>query len=391
MPLKIENKLMKNTLQTDNNGKINLINFTLKDMIACFLDIDEKPFHARQVFKWIHQKGELDFNRMSDLSKPLRTKLDKIAELRLPQVVLSKPSEDGTHKWLLQVAGGNCIETVYIPEKNRGTLCISSQVGCTLNCSFCSTGKQGFNRNLSVSEIIGQLWIAVRHLSGETGLHDRKISNVVMMGMGEPLMNFDQLVKALDIMLDDSAYGLSKRRVTVSTSGVVPRMYDLLEHSDVSLAVSLHAPNDALRDVLVPINRKYKLEMLMEACRVYADKGPQKEITFEYTLIDGINDQLEHAKGLVHLLRKYQVPSKINLIPFNPYPGTAYRKPSNNRIHRFQQSLVAQGYIATIRKTRGDDIDAACGQLVGAVQDKAPDTLSENTKRIKNGTKKMDF
>lgn len=300
----------------------------------------------------------------------MREKLHQYAQVITPKVVFDKTSRDGVRKWLIEVQAGNCIETVYIPEGNRGTLCISSQVGCTLNCSFCSTGKQGFNRNLSIAEVIGQVWTAVRRLSQEEGVHDRMVTNVVMMGMGEPLMNFDHVVKAMDIIMDDCAYGLSKRRVTLSTSGVVPRIYDLSEQSDVSLAVSLHASTDELRNMLVPINKKYNLDQLMEACKLYATKGPHKEITFEYTLMDQVNDKLEHAQALVHLLRSKKVPSKINLISFNPYPGTPYKKPSNNRIYRFQQHLMEHGFVATIRKTRGDDIDAACGQLVGSVQDK---------------------
>ncbi|GGG02120.1 23S rRNA (adenine(2503)-C(2))-methyltransferase RlmN [Cysteiniphilum litorale] len=349
--------------------KTNLMNFCQKDLQAYFASIDEKPFRAKQVFKWIHQKGITSFDDMSDLSKALRQKLMDVAEVVAPKVVLDKPSNDGTHKWLIDV-GGNLVETVYIPEGSRGTLCVSSQVGCTLNCSFCSTGKQGFNRNLTVAEIIGQVWTAVRALSKQQGEHDRHVTNVVMMGMGEPLMNFDAVVSAMDIMMDDLAYGLSKRRVTLSTSGVVPRIYDLLEQSDVSLAVSLHAPNDALRNELVPINKKYNIDELMAACKLYAQRGPHKEITFEYTLMEHVNDELEHAKELVTLLKSKQVPAKINLIPFNPYPGTPYKKPSNNRTHRFQQYLMEAGFVATIRKTRGDDIDAACGQLAGKVQDK---------------------
>ncbi|MFZ9035000.1 MAG: 23S rRNA (adenine(2503)-C(2))-methyltransferase RlmN [Francisellaceae bacterium] len=353
-----------------NRQKVNLMNFSLIELEQYFSSIHQKPFRARQVFKWIHQKGVTDFTKMSDLSKDLRAGLSEVAEIVRPEVLLSKPSADGTHKWLIQVAGGSLIETVFIPEGSRGTLCVSSQVGCTLNCSFCSTGKQGFNRNLTTAEIIGQVFTAVRSLSENDGEHDRRVTNVVMMGMGEPLMNFDAVVSAMNIMMDDFGYGLSKRRVTLSTSGVVPRIYELLEKSDVSLAVSLHAPVDELRNILVPINKKYPLSELMAACRLYAQKGPHKEITFEYTLIDGVNDELSHAKGLVDLLIKEAVPAKINLIPFNPYPGTDYKKPSNNRIHRFQQCLMNHGFIATIRKTRGDDIDAACGQLVGSVIDK---------------------
>ena len=339
-------------------------------MESYFLGIGEKAFHAKQVFKWIHQRRTLDFNQMTDLKKALRQKLETHASVFIPSVRFSKSAADGTHKWLIEVSGGNCIETVYIPESDRGTLCISSQVGCTLACSFCSTGQQGFNRNLTIAEIISQLWIAAEYLATEKTENHRKITNIVMMGMGEPLMNFDHVVKAMHIMMDDLGYGLSKRRVTLSTSGVVPRIYDLLEQSDVSLAVSLHAPTDALRNVLVPINRKYNLDALMDACKLYAKHGPHKKITFEYTLINEVNDTLECARDLVKLLQDKQVPSKLNLIPFNPYPGTLYKRPSNNRIHRFQQYLSEHGFIATLRKTRGDDIDAACGQLVGAVQDK---------------------
>lgn len=360
---------MQNLLVNKVIVKTNLMNFCQKEMQAYFESINEKSFHAKQVFKWIHQKGIISFEQMSDLSKSLRQKLILVSEVVAPKVVFDKSSNDGTHKWLIDV-GGNLVETVYIPEGSRGTLCLSSQVGCTLNCSFCSTGKQGFNRNLSVAEIIGQLWTVVRALSKQNGEHDRQITNIVMMGMGEPLMNFDAVVKAMDIMMDDLAYGLSKRRVTLSTSGVVPRIYDLLEQSDVSLAVSLHAANDELRNVLVPINKKYNIDALMDACNLYAQKGPHKEITFEYTLMEHVNDELLHAKELVTLLQSKQVPSKINLIPFNAYLNTPYKKPSNNRTHRFQQYLMNSGFVATVRKTRGDDIDAACGQLAGKIQDR---------------------
>ncbi|MFT6836074.1 MAG: 23S rRNA (adenine2503-C2)-methyltransferase, partial [Francisellaceae bacterium] len=339
----------------------------LKGLEAFFSSIDEKPFRAKQLFQWMHMRGVIDFDEMTDISKTLKKKLKEVSEIRPPRVVIDKPSVDGTHKWVIQMDDKNCIETVYIPEGDRGTLCISSQVGCILNCSFCSTGKQGFNRNLSVFEIIGQLWVAVRNLSHDKKVHDRKVTNVVMMGMGEPLMNFDNVVKAMDIMLSDYGYGLSRRRVTLSTSGVVPRIYDLLEQSSVSLAVSLHAANDELRNVLVPINRKYNIATLLEACREYAKKGPHKKITFEYTLMDGVNDSEEQAHELVELLK--DVPSKVNLIPFNPFPGVNYKTPSNNRMHKFKKILSEHGFIATIRKTRGDDIDAACGQLVGLVND----------------------
>ena len=346
----------------------NLLDLNREGLEKFFSDIGEKPFRARQLLQWMHKRGVTDFARMTDISRPLREKLADIAVVDAPKVVLDKPSRDGTHKWVVQMADKNCIETVFIPDGNRGTLCVSSQVGCMLNCSFCSTGKQGFNRNLSVSEIIGQVWAAVRGLSAQAGKHDRHITNVVMMGMGEPLMNFDSVVKAMDIMLDDYAYGLSRRRVTLSTSGVVPKMYELLEKSRVSLAVSLHAPNDELRNELVPLNRKYNIEQLLEACRAYAASGPHKQITFEYTLMSGVNDTEAHAHELGKLLKT--VPSKINLIPFNPFPGIKYIKPSNNQIHRFRETLAGYGYTVTVRKTRGDDIDAACGQLVGEVQDK---------------------
>ena len=349
--------------------KTNLMNLSLKEMQDYFLNIFEKSYHALQVFKWIHQKGVVSFDEMSNLSKILRQKLATCSEIVVPKIVFDKVSLDGTRKWLIDV-GGNLIETVYIPEYSRGTLCISSQVGCTFNCSFCATGKEGFNRNLTVAEIIGQMWIAVRFLSKKNGEHDKRITNVVMMGMGEPLMNFDSVVKAMNVMMDDCGYGLSKRRVTLSTSGVVPRIYDLLNQSSVSLAVSLHAPNDALRNTLVPINKKYNIDQLLDACSLYAQKGPNREITFEYTLIEHVNDELEHAKELVKILKSKKVPSKINLIPFNFHFGSLYKRPSNNRIFRFQRCLTELGFVATIRKTRGDDIHAACGQLAGKIQDK---------------------
>ncbi len=349
--------------------KVNLLGLTQKNMEEFFLSIGEKKFHARQIFKWIHKKGVVDFDEMSDIGKNLRLKLKDLSHITVPKVLFSKASVDGTHKWLIDV-GGNAVETVYIPEEGRGTLCISSQVGCTLNCSFCSTGKQGFNRDLSSAEIIAQLWIAARTLSRVNGEHDFAVTNIVMMGMGEPLMNFDNVVPAMNIMMDDVAYGLSRRKVTLSTSGVVPRIYDLLEQSGVSLAVSLHAPNDELRNEIVPINKKYNIDSLIDACKLYAEKGPHKQITFEYTLMENVNDTLEIANELVALLRAKEMPSKINLIPFNPYPGTPYKKPSNNRIHRFKDVLQQAGFVTTIRKTRGDDIDAACGQLAGNVMDK---------------------
>ncbi|ABO46804.1 dual-specificity RNA methyltransferase RlmN [Francisella tularensis] len=349
--------------------KVNLLGLNQKAIEDFFISIGEKKFHARQVFKWIHKKGVIDFDAMTDLGKNLRHKLKEKAQITIPKVVFSKASKDGTHKWLIDV-GGSAVETVFILEEGRGTLCVSSQVGCTLNCSFCSTGKQGFNRNLSAAEVIAQLWIAARTLSKTDGEHDFTVTNIVMMGMGEPLMNFENVVPAMDIMMDDLAYGLSRRKVTLSTSGVVPRIYDLLEQSGVSLAVSLHAPNDMLRNEIVPINKKYNIDELLEACKLYAQKGPHKHITFEYTLMEEVNDNLSDAEELVALLKSREVPAKINLIPFNPYPGTPYKKPSNNRIHRFKEFLQHNGFVTTVRKTRGDDIDAACGQLAGDVMDK---------------------
>ncbi len=348
--------------------KINLANLDQKGLINFFETIDQKPFRARQLLQWIHQRGVIDFDQMTDLSQNLRQKLHQTAEIVFPKIVLDKPSSDGTHKWLLQVGNGSCVETVFIPEDDRGTLCVSSQVGCTLTCRFCSTAKQGFQRNLSTAEIIGQVWTAVRRLSQQDGKHDRRISNVVMMGMGEPLMNYESVVPAMELMMDDHAYGLSKRRVTLSTSGVVPKLYDLIKDTCVSLAVSLHAPTDELRDHIVPINRKYPLNQLMKACQDYATHDPHKNITFEYVMLQEVNDHIEQADQLAELCKN--VPCKFNLIPFNPFPGTEYQRSSNNRIHAFQRRLQAAGFVTTIRKTRGDDIDAACGQLVGQVQDR---------------------
>jgi len=348
--------------------KVNLLNLDRKKLAAYCESIGEKPFRAQQLLKWIHQRGISDFNEMSDLSKDLRQKLIENCEIKAPEVLFHKPSNDGTHKWLLKMHDGNCVETVYIPEKDRGTLCVSSQVGCMLTCTFCSTGTQGFNRNLTTAEIIGQMWVAVRSLSKAHGEHDRHITNVVMMGMGEPLLNFDNVVPAMDLMLDDFAYGLSKRRVTLSTSGIVPEIYHLAETLPVSLAVSLHAPNDQLRNEIVPINRKYPLVELLAACKAYLQVNPHNTITFEYVMLQEVNDSPELAEELIALLK--DLPAKMNLIPFNPFPGNRYTRSSNNRIHRFQKILMEAGITTTIRKTRGDDIDAACGQLVGQVKDR---------------------
>ncbi len=347
---------------------INLLDFNLAAMRIFCQQQGEKPFRAQQLMKWIHQVGCIDFEQMTNLSAAMRNKLSQIAEIKLPEMMSCQQSQDGTHKWLLKLSCGNCIETVFIPEQSRGTLCVSSQVGCALNCSFCSTGKQGFNRNLTTAEIIGQVWFAVRALSKQAGMHDRHITNVVMMGMGEPLLNFDAVVSAMDIMMDDFAYGLSKRRVTLSTSGIIPEMLRLREQSPVSLAVSLHAPNDALRNELVPINRKYPLAELKTVCADYFRGEPRRYVTFEYVMLKGVNDQPEHAAQLVKWLDG--IPAKVNLIPFNPFPHTQYERSSRVSIDTFRDLLIAKGINTITRKTRGDDIDAACGQLAGAVVDK---------------------
>lgn len=350
------------------NDLVNLLDFNTQQMRQFLQASGEQPFRAQQLMQWIHQAGCCDFSSMTNLSKALRAKLNQIAEVRLPNIISSQKSSDGTHKWLLKLNCGNCIETVYIPEASRGTLCVSSQIGCALNCSFCSTGKQGFNRNLTTAEIIGQVWLAVRELSQQGGEHDKKVTNVVMMGMGEPLLNFDPVVAAMDIMMDDFAYGLSKRRVTLSTSGILPEMERLREVSPVSLAVSLHAPNDELRNILVPINKKYPLAKLMAICRDYFKEEHKRKVTFEYVMLKGINDQPEHAEQLIKLL--HNVPSKVNLIPFNPFPLTQYERSSQKAINAFRDRLIAKGINTITRKTRGDDIDAACGQLAGEVQDR---------------------
>jgi 23S rRNA (adenine2503-C2)-methyltransferase len=348
--------------------KTNLLNFNHQQMRSFFSELGEKPYRAQQIIQWIHQFGFHDFSQMSNLGKALREKLSELAEIRLPEIVTCQKSSDGTHKWLLKLDCGNCIETVFIPEANRGTLCVSSQVGCALNCSFCSTAKQGFNRNLSTAEIIGQVWLAVRELSQQDGAHDKKITNVVMMGMGEPLLNFDNVVAAMDLMMDDFAYGLSKRRVTLSTSGVLPELERLREESPVALAVSLHAPNDELRNELVPINKKYPLAQLMALCKRYFENEPKRKVTFEYVMLKGVNDKPEHAEQLIKLLR--DVPAKVNLIPFNPFPLTQYQRSSQQAIDAFREKLIAKGINTITRKTRGDDIDAACGQLAGEVKDR---------------------
>jgi 23S rRNA (adenine2503-C2)-methyltransferase len=346
---------------------VNLLDFDAEGLTAWFAENGEKPFRARQVLRWMHRFGQSDFDEMTDIAKSLREKLKVMAVVAPPAVVSDKLSDDGTRKFLIDVGGGNAVETVFIPEDDRGTLCISTQAGCALDCSFCSTGKQGFNRNLTVAEIIGQLWLANRAL-GADPKGDRIISNVVLMGMGEPLANFENTVKALRLMLDDNAYGLSRRRVTVSTSGLVPVMDRLGDECPVALAVSLHAPSDALRDELVPINQKYPLSELMAACRRYLEKAPRDFVTFEYVMLNGVNDSDAHARQLLALTR--DVPCKFNLIPFNPFPGSPYLRSKADRIRRFAGILMDAGVVTTTRKTRGDDIDAACGQLAGQVLDK---------------------
>lgn len=346
--------------------KVNLLNLGPGELEDFFQSLGERPFRATQIMKWIHQFGVDDFGAMSNLSKSLRARLQEIAEVRVPELLMEQASADGTRKWLLQLDGGNCVETVFIPEERRGTLCVSSQIGCALDCSFCSTAQQGFNRNLTVAEIIGQVWVANRAM-GRDPKGERLITNVVLMGMGEPLLNFDNVVKAMALMMDDNAYGLSKRRVTLSTSGVIPALDRLREVSDVSLAVSLHAPTDALRDELVPLNRKYPIRELLAACKRYVD-GDRRRVTFEYVMLEGVNDSPEQARQLARILQG--VPSKVNLIPFNPFPNTRYRRSSPETIDRFREILMAAGLTTVTRKTRGDDIDAACGQLAGKVMDR---------------------
>jgi 23S rRNA (adenine2503-C2)-methyltransferase len=347
--------------------KINLLDFDRQALEAFFTAAGEKAFRATQVLQWVHQRGVDDFATMSNLSMALRARLRETAENRVPEVVMEQGSRDGTRKWLLRLDSGNCIETVFIPETDRGTLCVSSQVGCSLNCSFCSTAQQGFNRNLTTAEIIGQLLVAYRAL-GDTPKGERRISNVVLMGMGEPLLNFDNVVRAMNIMTDDFAYGLSKRRVTLSTAGMVPMIDRLREVCHVSLAVSLHAPNDALRNELVPLNKKYPITELLAACKRYVAGAPHRKVTFEYVMLEGVNDSPAHARELVAILAG--MPAKVNLIPFNPFPNTSYTCSTSASIDAFRHILTCAGLVTVTRKTRGDDIDAACGQLVGRVADR---------------------
>jgi len=387
--------------------RTNLLDFTLPALTDWFASMGEKPFRAKQVFRWVHQRGVADFDAMTDLAKSLREKLKEVAEVRPPAILSEHRSADGTVKWLFDVGIGNGIETVFIPEDDRGTLCVSSQVGCALDCQFCSTGRSGFNRDLRVSEIVGQLWVAnqrLREMAGEgqpyrlqpatltpetltpdpsplgegrgESIDGRPVSNVVMMGMGEPLNNFDNVVAAMSVMLDDHAYGLSRRRVTLSTSGVVHKLRRLKEALPVALAVSLHAPDDELRSHIMPINRSYPIAELLAACKDYLEAAPRDFITFEYVLLDGVNDAPAQARALAKLLR--EVPCKVNLIPFNPFPGSGFARSRPEAVTRFRDILVEEGYVAMIRKTRGDDIDAACGQLAGQVVDR----MRKHTVRI---------
>ena len=351
----------------------NLLDFDLDGLATFCQQLGEKRFRATQLFRWIHQRGATDFDQMTDLAKSLREKLGGVAAVHAPRVVSQHESADGTIKWLFDVGHGDIIETVFIPEADRGTLCISSQAGCAVGCRFCSTGHQGFSRNLDTAEIVSQLWFAEHFLRKHLSRQDRVISNVVMMGMGEPLQNYGQLLPALKVMLDDHAYGLSRRRVTVSTSGVVPMIDRLAADCPVALAVSLHAPSDELRDNLVPLNKKYPIAELLHACIRYQGSAPRDFITFEYCMLDGVNDQVEHAEALVSLMTTYGdqgLSSKFNLIPFNPFPASGLKRSNMAQVSVFAKVLLDAGIVTTIRKTRGDDIDAACGQLAGDVQDR---------------------
>jgi len=365
--------------------RVNLLGLSPAKLIAFLESIGEKKFRAQQLLKWIHQHGVTDFAVMTNLAKPLREKLATLADVRFPEIVEQKDSADGTRKWLIRVDGGDCIETVFIPVDGRGTLCVSSQIGCSLDCSFCATGKQGFSRDLTTAEIVGQLWLALKSFgSFELGA-ERSVTNVVLMGMGEPLLNFDNVVDAVNLMMDDNAYGLSKRRVTLSTSGVVPEIDRLGQFTDVSLAISLHAPNDALRNQLVPINKKYPIAELLASARRYLAQLPDqhRRITIEYTLIDGVNDSPAQARELALVLK--DLPCKINLIPFNPFPGVDYHKVSDKNLKQFQNILIEAGYTTTVRTTRGDDIAAACGQLAGEVNDRTRRSERFRTNRVATG------
>jgi len=356
-------------MTADVAEKINLLDLSANEFERFVVDILKQPrFRATQLIQWIHRDGVTDFDAMTNLSKALRAQLKEIACIRAPEVAYENKSADGTYKWLLRMSDGNCIETVLIPDKNRATLCVSSQVGCALNCSFCATGKQGFNRNLSIAEIIGQVWVAVRATSPDGLTKGRQITNIVMMGMGEPLLNYDAVLASMQFMLSDDAYNFSKYRVTLSTSGVVPQMQRLAKDIDVALAVSLHAPDDKLRNQLVPLNKKYPLDVLMPLCRDYFSEQKRRSVTFEYVMLDGVNDQLSHAKALAKLCRG--ISCKINLIPFNPFPKSNYRTSQPEVIDAFQNYMINAGFNTRVRRRRGDDIEAACGQLAGEFTDR---------------------
>lgn len=384
----IEKEGMRQFIDPDT-GKVNLLGLSFEQMEVFFSVLGEKRFRTQQVMKWIHHLGVEHVNDMTNISKKLREKLAEIAEIKAPEIVSEQDSADGTRKWLMRVTGGSCIEAVFIPEGERGTLCVSSQVGCSLDCSFCSTGKQGFQRDLKASEIIGQVWLAAKSFDSLRADARRRITNVVMMGMGEPLLNFDNVVVAMNLMMDDFGYGISKRRVTLSTSGVVPMLERLSRVTDVSLAISLHAPNDELRDKLVPLNKKYPIASVLAACRNYMNDLPDthRVTTVEYTLIAGVNDSVGLARELALLLKDF--PCKINLIPFNPFALSDYKRPGKDAIHRFQSVLMEAGFVTVVRTTRGDDIDAACGQLAGQVMDKTrrseryANSAAENVRIIK--------
>jgi 23S rRNA (adenine2503-C2)-methyltransferase len=356
--------------------RTNLLGLPKAELESFVAEMGSKPFRARQLMNWMYKRGEGDITAMTDLAKDFRAELVLRAEVAVPEIVKTQVASDGTRKWLLSGGNGQAFEMVYIPEEDRGTLCISSQVGCALDCSFCSTAQQGFNRNLTTAEIVGQVWLANRELGWQVG-DNRIITNIVFMGMGEPLANFRNVVPAIRIFLDDLGLDISRRRVTLSTSGIVPQIYKLAEEVNCALAVSLHAPNDELRSQLVPINRKHNIAELLEACWHYLDEQNGRSVTFEYVMLDGINDQPEHARELAKLLR--DKPAKLNLIPFNPYPGTPYRRSPQAAIEKFRDELMQRGLIVTIRKTRGDDIDAACGQLAGQVTDRTIVRLGSKT------------
>jgi 23S rRNA (adenine2503-C2)-methyltransferase len=364
-------------------SRLNLLDYDRQGLRDLFVQLGEKSYRADQVMKWMYHRHVTDFAHMTDVGKALRDKLSSAVEIVPPRALFEQQAADATYKWLLGMDGGNAVETVFIPEANRGTLCVSSQIGCGLNCTFCSTGTQGFNRNLSTSEIVGQVFVAAKHL-GNVPHQQRKLTNVVMMGMGEPLLNFDNVVRAMSVMRDDLGFGLANKRVTLSTAGLVPMIDRLGEASDVSLAVSLHAPNDELRTELVPLNRKYPIAELLAACQRYATRRPRTSITFEYTMLKGVNDRPEHARQLIRLMR--QVPGKVNLIPFNTFAGTRYERSDEAVIRAFQKILLDAGVLTMVRRTRGDDIDAACGQLKGQVLDRTR-RQAEFRQRLEEGAR----